>query len=500
MKKKLIKIKGVHCVSCKILIETEINALPGVKNIKVDYKTGQCQLEFDESKISQKKIIAEIIKLNYKVSSLIDNRLVKTKPKKTNLFSKRLSTGFAIIIILFLGYYIIDRFGFLEIMAELNEESISYPLIFLIGILASFHCVGMCGGLVVTYSALNLKNKDLKQSKNKYNFIEHFEYNGARFLSYTVIGGILGGFGSFFAINPHFKGFVLMVAAVFMVLLGLSLFTDLRVLEKIKFRTPKFIAKFLYRNKHKDKPRGPFIIGLLTGFMPCGPLQAMQLYALASGNIIAGATSMGIYALGTVPVLFLFGGFISLISQEKIKQMMKISGVVVIILGLFMLNRGLINFGYGYRGFIPSQAESSINYKQIDKLEEYQTVRMNLTYSGYSPNVLYIKRGIPVQWIIDVKQMTGCTDEIILHGEYNIRKKLQSGENIIEFMPNKTGEIKFSCWMKMVWGKFIVTETDNNPTSKDIQKESLNLPQSGTCSGNGSCGGNCGQSTCGCGK
>ena len=78
---------------------------------------------------------------------------------------------------------------------------------------------------------------------------------------------------------------------------------------------------------------------------------------------------------------------------------------------------------------------------------------MALTYQGYGPNVLQVKKDVPVRWVIDVKQMTRCTDEIILP-EYNIRKKLAYGENIIEFTPKRAGEIKFSCWMRMVWDRF----------------------------------------------
>ena len=164
-----------------------------------------------------------------------------------------------------------------------------------------------------------------------------------------------------------------------------------------------------------------------------------------------------------------------------------------------MLNRGFINFGYGFRGFIPSEAISQTEYLINGNVEEYQVVNMDLTYSGYSPNVIFVKKDIPVRWIINVKQMSGCTDEIILP-EYNIKKTLQYGENIIEFIPERLGDIKFSCWMQMVWGKFVVTEKDEEPTSQELYQESLDLPQGGTCGGSGACGGACGVSTCGCSR
>ena len=99
-----------------------------------------------------------------------------------------------------------------------------------------------------------------------------------------------------------FIGWLVLVVGVFMVLLGLSLLTELKVLNKIKIHTPAFIAKYLYHNKKSKKPHGPFVIGLFTAFMPCGPLQAMQIYALSTGSFLQGGMAMFAYALGTFPL------------------------------------------------------------------------------------------------------------------------------------------------------------------------------------------------------
>ena len=62
-----LQINGIHCPSCKSLIETVVSDLEGVANITVDAGNGQARLEFDDQKISKKSIVAEIEKLNYKV-------------------------------------------------------------------------------------------------------------------------------------------------------------------------------------------------------------------------------------------------------------------------------------------------------------------------------------------------------------------------------------------------------------------------------------------------
>ncbi|MBU2025190.1 MAG: sulfite exporter TauE/SafE family protein [Patescibacteria group bacterium] len=446
-----IKIKGIHCKSCKTLIQAEVGALKGVKRINIDHLSGACRVEFDSHKISAEKIFKKIEKLNYTVV-----KTKKIKPKKHSFPQKIIILG--ILFIFFAAaYFFIRYFGFLEIISQLNQRRISYWLIFLIGVLASFHCVGMCGGLIIAYASRPSAAKPGGKTRHS---LLHLQYNAGRIISYTAIGGILGAAGSFFGINPTFTGIITLIAAGFMILMGLSLVTEFKWLEKIKPKTPSFISRFLFSQHQALKPKGPFIIGILNGFMPCGPLQAVQIYALASGNAASGALSMGIYAAGTAPLMFGFGSLVSLISREKISQAIKISGAIVIILGLLMLNRGLINFNLGFSRLsfmfpkIPNNTDNLVTPFAPEK--KYQIAKMDLTYSGYSPSVLLVKKDIPVRWIISVKQMSGCTDEIIMP-EYNIRKKLKYGENVIEFIPKKTGDIKFSCWMQMVWGKFVVT-------------------------------------------
>ncbi len=451
LKKINIKINGLHCESCKTLIETEVAVLPGVKSASVDYRSGEAVIEFDDERIKEDKIFKEIEKLNYSIETDF-----KSKGKE-EASSGSFWSGLLIPLVLALvigGYFLTKNFGGLELLAKLNEGNVGYGLIFIIGLLASFHCIGMCGGLVVAYSASCLKS-DEKTDK----FASHLQYNLGRLISYSVIGAILGGVGSFFGINPVFTGIITLLAGFFMVLMGLSFIKNWPILEKLKLKTPAFIARYLFSQKHSNKSRGPFLIGILNGFMPCGPLQAMQLYALASGSIERGFLSMFFYALGTIPLMFAFGSTISTLGKNKIDKIIKISGMLVVLLGLVMFNRGLANFGYGIR-FNSSPAQNNNNQDDNPSQEKFQTVKMDLTYLGYQPNNLYIKKGVPVRWVINVKEMSGCTNAIMIES-LGIKKNLQKGENIIEFTPPEgVKEIKFSCWMRMVWAKFVITDGD----------------------------------------
>ena len=119
-------------------------------------------------------------------------------------------------------------------------------------------------------------------------------YNAGRVVSYTVIGAVVGLVGSVFSVSIYLRGIIIIIAGAFMLLMALSM------LGLIRFRLPHFCEFRFSRGKY-----GAFAIGLLNGLMPCGPMQAMQLYALSTGSAFSGALAMFLFALGTVPLMLI---------------------------------------------------------------------------------------------------------------------------------------------------------------------------------------------------
>lgn len=72
-----------------------------------------------------------------------------------------------------------------------------------------------------------------------------------------------------------------------------------------------------------------------------------------------------------------------------------------------------------------------------------------MSYGSYDD--IIVKKGKKVKLIINVqeKYLTGCNNVLAIN-EFNIRKKLEVGENIIEFIPDKVGTYKMNCWMNMI--------------------------------------------------
>jgi plastocyanin domain-containing protein len=159
----------------------------------------------------------------------------------------------------------------------------------------------------------------------------------------------------------------------------------------------------------------------------------------------------------------------------------------IIVIVIVLVVAGVLAFN-NYYGLVGGDNNTESNI---------QIVKMNVDYSGYSPQVLLIKPGIPVRWEINVEKLSGCNSVIVMN-DYNIRKNLKIGLNIIEFTPLKEGEIYFSCSMNMLRGKFIVGGS-NQTTIGELATDSNSLA-GGTCgiaSGSGGCGGSGGSGSCG---
>jgi sulfite exporter TauE/SafE/copper chaperone CopZ len=479
--KKTYKIKGMTCNSCAMLIEKSLKNK--VNSAHASFSKEEVEVDFNEDKVSEKEIIKAIEKAGYEVAD--------EKDTKKNFFSKYNTSNkvgfiFAILSFLLLIYVLFHFFiGNIKIpevaLPEIGDKA-GLGLLFLVGILTGFHCVSMCGGFVVSYTAKNAMNghKSYKQ---------HFAYGGAKVISYTVIGGVFGLIGGILAFSVGLRAGVAIFAGVFMIFYALSMF-GLKFFRRFQLN-PKFLTKFTIKASAnaKGQYKGPIITGLLNGlFIACGPLQAMYLYAAGTGSFANGATALAVFGLGTLPIMIGFGAFASVISHKTTKKILKISAIIVLILGLIMLNRGLSMAGSPY-SFSAIQSKiagnSAIGGTEAVLINGVQEINMDVSASGYSPNSFVLKKGIPVKWNVNVKQLTGCNQELVLR-QYGIDENLKVGLNVIEFTPDKEGTIQFTCGMGMLRGSFIVTESG---TASQEQIKSATPSSGGSCGGGCGCGG-----------
>jgi len=503
--KKEFDITGMSCNSCAQHIEDALKEK--VNSVSVSFSNETAEIDFNPEKISETEIKDIIKEIGYEVKDGYEVRgdtktgeHLKTgepefKPEHKSIHKKGTTETpvdklgwFVLIGSIALLIFVIYHFFLsgLNLETPTAGDKAGIFLLFFVGILTGFHCIAMCGGFVVSYTAKNA----IKGHKS---YKQHLAYGGSKLLSYALIGGIFGLIGGVIAFSIGLRGWIAVLAGTFMIFYALSMF-GFKFFRKFQFN-PKFLTKAAHTgSRHATGPyKAPIITGLLSGlFIACGPLQAMYLYAMGTGNFTTGFASLAAFGLGTLPVMIGFGSMTTAISKKTTKRILKFSAILVLVLGLIMLNRGLTVLGSPVT--YDSLKETVIKSPTGNVILKggYQEINMEVNRNGWSPNSFVLKKDIPVRWNIDVKELTSCNNEIIVK-DYNLDIKLKKGLQTVEFTPTKKGTIRWSCWMGMIPGSFIVTDS-GQATQQEVATATPS--SSGGCSG-GAGGGSCGSSSCG---
>ncbi|HEY5585849.1 MAG TPA: sulfite exporter TauE/SafE family protein [Ruminiclostridium sp.] len=479
--RKVLQVGGMTCASCEMRIENKLKNVEGIIEVKAIFSSSNVYVTYDTNLIELDTIVDAIEKLDYKVKNKPDKQATTDLKEQKKTPSDKMSVNqlLGIGIILFALYVIIKNTVGFNFIPQVTQN-MGYGLLFAVGLLTSLHCIAMCGGINLS-QCVSYKYGESETSKMT-KLKPSLMYNTGRVISYTIIGGIAGALGSAVTFSGTAKGIVAILSGLFMVIMGLNMLNIFPWLRKFNPRMPKIFGNKVHNNNGKHEP---FYVGLLNGLMPCGPLQAMQIYALGTGSFLAGASSMLFFSLGTVPLMFGFGAVSSFLSGKFTRKMMKISAVLVMILGVIMLNRGLglsgINLVYASA---PSSTSSS-----IAKIEgDIQNVTTNLDSGRYSP--IIVQKGIPVRWNMKAtaQDINGCNGTLDVP-KYNIDKKLQAGDNIIEFTPDEAGNIPYSCWMGMIRSNITVVDDITKVSSSDLSQPDGSGAQSGSAAVGGCCGG-----------
>ncbi len=205
---------------------------------------------------------------------------------------------------------------------------------FILGLLGSFHCIGMCGPIAFV---LPLD----RTSKAKMIF-QTTLYHFGRLLTYTLIGILFGIIGK----GLYLAGFQQRLSILMGIIMILTVVIPISVFNRFSITKPiyKLIGKVkqqlgLYLNKKSNK--SIFLIGFFNGFLPCGLVYMALIGSIATSNAILGASYMFLFGLGTVPMMTLAvftGNFLKVSLRNKIQKAIPI---FVIIIGILFILRGL---------------------------------------------------------------------------------------------------------------------------------------------------------------
>jgi len=434
LQKRSFRIGGMFCVHCQDTIEKELKNTAGVRDAKVNYRTGKAAVTFDNTIISFDKIHKLVESLGYRIEQ------GKTVPQR-----KTVPHVIGVLVIIFALFMLMQALSTSKLAAAfpLAKEGMGYGMLLVIGLLTSVHCIAMCGGI-------NLSQTLQEREISPYSLLlPSILYNSGRLAAYTVVGVLVGAVGSVITLSGHFQGVVQLIAGVFMVIMGINMLGLFPGLRRFIPQMPEIFSKKIDERK---TGRGPLLVGFLNGFMPCGPLQAMQIYALSTGSPIRGGISMFIFCLGTIPLMFALGAASSALTSGALRgfaltgggqtfsrRVMQTGAVLVAALGLVMFSNG-----WSLSGFTNSSDKDLIM-----KPDNMQIVNSILQPGKYP--AITVQQGIPVRWTINAPagSINGCNNRMIIK-DYGIQYAFKRGDNVIEFTPVKTGKVSYSCWMGMI--------------------------------------------------
>lgn len=107
-------------------------------------------------------------------------------------------------------------------------------------------------------------------------------------------------------------------------------------------------------------------------------------------------------------------------------------------------------------------AENQVPQQTAQDSTNEQLISMDVLKNSFSPNKFTLRKGVPVKWTINVKELDDC-NKVIVIPEYGLDIKLQAGVQVIEFTPSESGVIPWSCWMGMIPGTFVVIDNELVP-------------------------------------
>lgn len=321
-------------------------------------------------------------------------------------------------------------------------------------------CLAVQGGLLASTIAQGqgerLKNEMLRKS-SIHDALPIISFLAAKLIAYTILGFLLGWFGSLFQLSITTQVILQFVVVIFMLGTALNILEVHPIFRYFIIQPPRFLTR-LVRNESKSKSFfAPAILGAFTVFIPCGTTQAMMALAIASGNPLLGAAIMFVFTLGTSPVFFTLGFLATKLGEALRMQFMRLAAYAIILLALFNFNNILalsgstFTFDRAFSSFICTISFCSSSVLASNLVSNDVTI--NIEGLGYTPNNFSVKAGANVTLRLKNIDGYGCTQAFTIPS-LGIQKIVPLGSSgTIEFKaPEKPTQLAFSCSMGMYRG------------------------------------------------
>ncbi len=211
---------------------------------------------------------------------------------------------------------------------------------FLIGLMGSFHCAGMCGPLALALP-IHTDNKWKR-------FFLSLSYNLGRVLTYSLLGLLFGLLGKKLFIGKGQQYFSIVLGVlILLAVIKIYLLPKVNIPFPLYDKFNAFIKTNIARYIKNDDAISLLIIGVLNGFLPCGLVYVAIATALAAGSLSGSILIMAFFGLGTLPMMSFIVFVGKSISFNWRLRIQKLIPVFISAMAVILILRGL-NLGVPY--------------------------------------------------------------------------------------------------------------------------------------------------------
>lgn len=207
-------------------------------------------------------------------------------------------------------------------------------LAFTMGLMSSFHCIGMCGPIAL---ALPVQKGNQWQK-----FAGLSIYNIGRAISYAMLGAIIGSVGS----SLIWIGYLRYLSVLAGILMLAYVFWPSKLDQY--FHPPKFwqqtvnqVKKGMSEMLRSRKMHGWLGLGILNGLLPCGMVYLALISSVATGSIFGGGIYMLLFGIGTLPMMMTVGFCKNWFTPALRSRMRKLTPVMLAVAGIWLVGRGI---------------------------------------------------------------------------------------------------------------------------------------------------------------
>jgi sulfite exporter TauE/SafE/copper chaperone CopZ len=478
-----LEIAGMTCRACEVRVGKALRAVPGVRQVDVSAAHGRATVLTD-AVVPPERWVTAVRRAGYEIG-------VERRPWLTRDVGVWrdvvLATGAVLAVAVLVGLL---GLGDVAAGAGASAMSGSLVLVVLLGVAAGLStCMALVGGLVLAVSARHAQALAARAAPGRgagqgsgrgagqgagrgteqgapstwQRLRPHVAFNAGRVVGFGLLGALLGAVGSAVRLSGGTVALVTVVVSLAMVAVGVQLTA---VSPRLAGRTVALPEGLSRRLRLDDRADGGYRdartagLGAATFLLPCGFTQAVQLYAISTGDPARAGVVMALFALGTVPGLLAIGGVTSLVPSRRpttAPRFLRFAGVAVVAFAVVNLSGAATVLAPGVFGGLAPPAAASADAGAVSAnvtVEDgVQVMRTTQVVDGYEPQVATVVAGIPVRWEID-SVAASCASALLAPdlGGGPTPVLLPPGVTTLEFTPERPGRLYYSCAMGMYTG------------------------------------------------